>query len=84
MIKELEAKPLNKWWAFCFAAIYSRSGDQDKTFEYLELAKEETWYPWIRVVDWISDETKKDPRFLEIMEELNLPPPEPFKYNPEA
>lgn len=83
LIEELEVKPIDKWGAFCLASIYSNLGDNDKAFEYLAQAKKEAWYPWIRV-EWISDNTKRDPRFLELMKELNLPPPGPLQFDAEA
>lgn len=64
------------------AAMYMQLGDFDKAFKTLELKPRHAWFPWIRVLPLFKP-LQEDPRFKEIMRELNLPDPAPFIYHPE-
>ena len=79
ILKELEAKPLNAYRALCTAIMYAQLGDYDKSFEYLNYQQKHAWFAGIRIM-FVPDEMRKDPRFLNIMKNLNLPDPGPLVY----
>jgi tetratricopeptide (TPR) repeat protein len=81
ILKELEAKPLNAYRALCTAIMYAQLGDYDKSFEYLNYQQKHAWFAGIRIM-FVPDEMRKDPRFLNIMKNLNLPDPGPLVYHP--
>jgi adenylate cyclase len=83
MISELEKQPLNGYRALVLASMHDKLRDFDKAFEYLNYKQKHGWYPWIRVL-FFSDEIRKDPRFLKIIRDMNLPDPAPFVYHPEG
>ncbi len=83
MINEMESLPLNGYRALVLATMYDKLGDFDKAFEYLNFDERHGWYPWIRVL-FFSDEIRKDPRFLKIIRDMNLPDPAPLVYHPEV
>ena len=79
IIKEMESREQNPFIALCLAYAYFEAGNLDKGFENLQNAKGHAFYAWIRVL--IKDERiKQDPRYLELIDELGLPDPEPFNY----
>jgi len=80
LIKQLESLPLNGYRALVLASMYDKLGDFDKAFEYLNYKQQHGWYPWIRVL-FFSDEIRKDPRFLKIIRDMNLPDPAPLVYH---
>ena len=82
VLKELESMPLTGFRALCLAIMYNELDDFDKAFEYLNYDNKHGWYPWLRVM-FLKDEMKKDPRFLEIIRDMNLPDPSPLVYYPE-
>ena len=81
LINELENLPLNGYRALVLASMYDKLGDFDKAFDYLNYKQKHGWYPWIRVL-FFSDEIRKDPRFLKIIRDMNLPDPAPLIYHP--
>jgi len=81
VLDELESLPQNGFRALLLAVMYSKLGDFDKTFEYLNYEKKHGWFPWIRVY-FFNDEIRKDPRFLKIIRDMNLPDPAPLIYHP--
>ena len=81
ILKELESLPINGYRALFLASMYAELGDFDKAFEYLNYKQKHGWYPWIRVL-FFSDEIRKDPRFLKIIRDMNLPDPAPLVYHP--
>jgi len=83
IIEELEKLPPNGYRALILASIYDKMGDFDKAFEYLNYKQKHGWYPWIRVL-FFSDAIRKDPRFLKIIRDMNLPDPAPLVYHPEV
>lgn len=83
IIEELESLPMNGFQALMLATMYAKLGDFDKAFEYLNYKHKHGWYPWIRVY-FLPDELRKDPRFLKIIREMNLPDPAPLVYHPES
>jgi tetratricopeptide (TPR) repeat protein len=82
IIEELEAMPLDGFRAFFLGIMYAELDDFDKAFEYLNYEHKIGWYPWIRVM-FLKDEIRKDPRFLKIIRDMNLPDPSPLVYYPE-
>lgn len=82
VLQELKERPLNGYNALCLAIMYEKLGDFDKAFEYLNYDQRHGWYPWMRVL-WFSEAFKKDPRFLKMIRDMNLPDPAPMVYNPE-
>ncbi len=81
VLNELESLPLNGFRALFLATMYGELGEFDKAFEYLNYKQKHGWYPWIRVM-FFSDEMHKDPRFLKIIRDMNLPDPAPLVYHP--
>jgi tetratricopeptide (TPR) repeat protein len=82
ILEELEGMPLNGFRALCLAIMYAELDNFDKAFEYLNYDNKHGWYPWLRVM-FINDEMKKDPRFLKIIRDMNLPDPAPLVYYPD-
>ena len=81
IVNELESLPLNGFRALFLASMYAELGEFDKAFEYLNYEQKHGWYPWIRVI-FFSDEFRKDPRFLKLIRDMNLPDPAPLVYHP--
>ena len=82
IIQELESMEPTAFSAFCLRYLYTELGNLDKAIEWARYKKKLGWYPWIRV----TVKNKKllnDPRFLELIREMNLPDPAPLKYDPE-
>jgi tetratricopeptide (TPR) repeat protein len=82
VLEELEAMPLTGFRALCLGIMYAELDDFDKAFEYLNYDKKHGWHPWLRVM-FLKGEIKKDPRFLKIIRDMNLPDPSPLVYYPE-
>ncbi len=82
VIQELESMPPTPYGALCLAFMYAELGDIDKAIEWLNFEEKHAWYPWIRIVP-IMEKLHKDPRFLELIREMNLPDPAPLQYDPE-
>ena len=81
LIHELESMEMDAWWARCLYILYCQMGETDKCFEWLDYPERHAWHAWIRVM-WMPDFIKKDPRFLDLMDEMNLPPPAPIEFDP--
>ncbi len=81
IVNELESLPLNGFRALFLASMYAGLDEFDKAFEYLKYEQKHGWYPWIRVI-FFSDEFRKDPRFLKLIRDMNLPDPAPLVYHP--
>jgi len=81
ILEELEELPINGYRSLCMAIMYARLGDFDKAFEHLSYENKHGWFPWIRVI-FVPDEIRKDPRFLKIIRDMNLPDPAPLVYDP--
>ena len=80
IIEELEAMPVNGYNAYCLAKMYYELEDYDKVIEWLNYEHKIGWYPWIRVG---YHKMRKDPRFLKLIRDMNLPDPSPLVYYPE-
>jgi len=83
IIAEIESLPKTPFGSLCLAILYAELSDFDNYFKWIENAKGHAWYPWIRVMTDNSD-LKKDPRFLELIRELNLPDPAPLEFDLDA
>lgn len=82
IIEELENNPLNGYRALCLALMYIQLGDFDKAFKSLEYKQKAGWYPWLRIM-FTTEEFRRDPRFLKLIRDMNLPDPAPLNYTPE-
>ena len=82
IVNELESLPINGFRALFLATMYAKLGDYDKAFDYLNYEDKPGWFPWIRVM-FLNDEIRKDPRFLKLIRDMNLPDPAPIVYHPE-
>ncbi len=81
IIQELESMEPTAYGAFCLGFMYSNLGNLDKAIDWFSYKNKLGWYPWIR----IGVKNKKllnDPRFLELIREMNLPDPAPLVYDP--
>ena len=81
ILNKWESLPPNGYRALVLANMYDKLGDFDKAFEYLNYKQKHGWYPWIRVL-FFSDEIREDPRFLQLIRDMNLPDPAPLVYHP--
>jgi tetratricopeptide (TPR) repeat protein len=80
IVEELEDKPVNGYRALCLGILYTELEDFDKAFEWFAYENRYGWYPWLRVI-FSTDKIRKDPRFLKIIRDMNLPDPSPLVYN---
>jgi tetratricopeptide (TPR) repeat protein len=80
ILEELEAMPVNGYNAYCLAKMYYELEDYDKVIEWLNYEHKIGWYPWIRNG---YHKMRKDPRFLKMIRDMNLPDPAPLVYYPE-
>jgi TolB-like protein len=81
ILNELEGLPPNDFFDLFIGVMYAHLGDYDKSFEAWNLDNKHAWFPGIRVM-FVPDEIRKDPRFLKLMRDMNLPDPAPLVYNP--
>ncbi|MGB5316726.1 MAG: hypothetical protein WBN56_12055 [Robiginitalea sp.] len=83
IIQELESSPDTPFFNLALAGIYMEAGDLDKTFEHLRKGKRHAWYAWMIRIYLADENFRKDPRFQELLNELRLPAPAPFEYDPD-
>ena len=83
ILDELEQWPPGDWRDFFIGFYCAYLGDYDKTFEHWKPDNKAAWFPWLRVSP-LPDELKRDPRFLQLMQDMNLPDPSPLEYYPES
>ena len=69
--------------ALCRVRIYGALGDKDKAFEWMKFRPHHVWLAWMRGDPVIDEKVKSDPRFAEILKEMNLSPTLTLVYNPE-
>ena len=77
IIEELENRESDSFFSLCLAYMYFNIGELDKGFERLETAKGHAFYPWIRVFV-LEEAVRNDPRYIELIREMGLPPAEPL------
>lgn len=77
IIHKLENEERTPFFSLCLAYMYFNIGELDKGFERLETAKGHAFYPWIRVFV-LEEAVRNDPRYIELIREMGLPPAEPL------
>ncbi len=83
IIQELEGMPPNGFFALCLGTMYAELGDLDKAIEWFHYEPKHAWFAWIRIYAINKEELQKDPRFMELIREMNLPDPAPLVYDPD-
>ena len=83
ILNELEQLPPNDFFDLFIGIYYAYLGDYDKSFEVWNLDNKHPWFPGIRVM-FVSEEIRKDPRFIQLIRDMNLPDPAPLIYNNET
>lgn len=81
IIREVEAMPINSFSALGLALMYVELGDFDNAIKWFNHDRKHAFYPWIRILV-LDEQLRQDPRFLELIKELNLPDPSPLVYDP--
>ncbi len=81
ILNEMEQMPPNDFFDLFIGIYYAHLGDYDKSFEYWKIDNKAAWFPWLRT-DFVPDEIRKDPRFIKLMRDMNLPDPAPLVYHP--
>ena len=74
--------PKTSWNALCLGQMYLAKGDLENAVKAFNIDQKHAFYPWIKVLTF-SKGIKKDPRFLKLIREMNLPDPAPLVYNPD-
>ncbi len=82
LIQELESMEPTPYGAYCLGYLYSELGNLDKAIEWFRYKNKLGWYPWIRAFV-PNEKLLNDPRFLELIHEMNLPDPAPLVYDPD-
>ena len=82
IIQELESMEPTASGAFWLGGMYTALGDLDKVIEWYRFKNKHAFYPWIRILG-TNKELLNDPRFLELIHEMNLPDPAPLVYDPD-
>ena len=81
ILKEMEQMPPNDFIDLFIGVYYAYLGDYDKSFEMWNTDNKATWFPGIRVM-FVPDGIRKDPRFIKLIRDMNLPDPAPLEYDP--
>ena len=81
ILNELEQMPPGDWRDLNLGLFYVDLGDYDKTFEYWSIENKAAWFPWT-INSLVNHDIGKDPRFLKLKREMNLPDPAPLVYKP--
>jgi TolB-like protein/tetratricopeptide (TPR) repeat protein len=71
---ELESEPPGPWNAFWLASIHAALGNPDRALDWLAYEPSHAWLPWVRNLSWFRS-LRGDPRFVELVRSMNLPPP---------
>lgn len=80
IIQELEQTSPTAFGSLCLGFMYALLGDSDNAIKWLSHPDKHGWYPWIRVWPGMGLESLyDDPRFLELLREMNLPNPEKLR-----
>jgi adenylate cyclase len=80
ILKELEEMPKNGFSTLFVGIYYAYLGDFDKSFVAWNYENKHAWFPWLRVM-FVPDEIRKDPRFLKLIRDMNLPDPAPLQFD---
>ena len=81
ILKEMEEIPPNDFIDLFIGVYYAYLGDYDKSFEMWNIENEAAWFVGLRIM-FVPDEIRKDPRFIQLMRDMNLPDPAPLEYDP--
>jgi len=82
IIQELESMEPTAFGAICLGLMYSDLGDLNKALEWFRYKNKHAWSMAPRI--YVKNkELRNDPRFLELIREMNLPDPAPFVYDPD-
>lgn len=84
ILEELKSFPDIPFFNLSLASTYLEAGNMDKTFEHLRKGKGHAWYAWTVRIYMVNDQIRQDPRYYELLSELNLPPPAPLEYDPDT
>ena len=82
ILNEIEQMPPDDKRDLFIGIYYAHLGDYDKSFEYWSIENKAAFFPWLRTY-FVPDEIRKDPRFIQLMRDMNLPDPAPLEYYPE-
>lgn len=82
LIEKLSKPPVSVFHAYLIGLFYANTGETEKAIEWLSKEPKHAFYPWIRV-QVHNKELLQDPRFLELIREMDLPDPSPLVYNSE-
>ena len=74
ILKEVESLPESPFFSLSLANMHFQDGNLDQTFYWLDKAKEHAWYAWTVRIFFASPEMLQDPRYMALLDELNLPP----------
>ncbi|MGB5323619.1 tetratricopeptide repeat protein [Lutimonas sp.] len=83
ILREMEQIPPNDFIDLFIGVYYAYLGDYDKSFEMWNIENETAWFVGLRIM-FVPDEIRKDPRFIQLMRDMNLPDPAPLVYHPEG
>jgi len=83
ILREMEELPPNDFIDLFIGVYYAYLGDYDKSFEMWSSENKAAWFKGLRVM-FVPDEIRKDPRFIQLMRDMNLPDPAPLVYHPEG
>ncbi len=76
IIAEIEQQPVTALGSLSAGFMYALLGDADNAIKWLSQPDKHGWYPWIRVWPGMGIELlHDDPRYLELLKEMNLPGP---------
>jgi adenylate cyclase len=81
ILKELEEMPKSGFSSLFIGVHYAYLGDFEKSFDAWNYENKHAWFPWLRVM-FLPDEIKKDPKFLKLIRDMDLPDPAPLIYHP--
>jgi AraC-like DNA-binding protein/TolB-like protein/Tfp pilus assembly protein PilF len=72
ILEELLNSPMNGWFAFGMAGIYSLLGDMDEAYRWLAYEPHHAFLPWMTIKP-LGTAFRKDERFGDFVKRLNLP-----------
>lgn len=80
LISRLESSPMTSWNALVLGLSYMEIGNESKALEWFNYQDKNAFYPWIRI--WAHGKSiEKNPEFLKLIRDMNLPDPAPLVYN---
>lgn len=80
ILREVEAEEVTSYGAFQRAFLNMALGNLDESFRWLDYEPHHAWVAWVRVFpsEYYRgiELLRRDPRFLDLMRRMDLPPPE--------